>query len=60
MSNDPKDDDFLCPFRPPFDAAQLPGDITAISRAEIHELARLHPNVDLVKYSNSEDSDSKA
>ena len=48
MSNDPKDDETLCAFRPPLDGAQLPEDVETISRDHLKEVARLGPNVDLV------------
>ncbi|KAJ4163720.1 hypothetical protein LMH87_005429 [Akanthomyces muscarius] len=38
----------MCVFRPPLDAAQLPDDIAVVSRAELQEVARLGPNVDMV------------
>lgn len=52
-SNDPEDDETLCPFRPSLDAAQLPPGVMTASRAELQEVARLGPNVDLVVYRNS-------
>lgn len=52
-SNDPEDDETLCVFRPPIDMSQVPDGITTISRAELEEVARLGPNVDLVVYPNS-------
>ncbi|KAK2591292.1 hypothetical protein QQS21_011010 [Conoideocrella luteorostrata] len=52
-SNDPNDDETLCVFRPPLDTAQLPDGITTISWAELQEVARLGPNVDLVVCRNS-------
>lgn len=59
MSNDPKDDETLCVFRPPLSAAQLPDGIATISRAELQEVGRLGPNVDLVVYPNSAKPDGK-
>ncbi|OAQ99879.1 hypothetical protein LLEC1_07008 [Akanthomyces lecanii] len=47
-SNDPEDDETVCVFRPPVDAAQLPDDVAVTSRAELQEVARLGPNVDMV------------
>ncbi|OAA73102.1 Protein kinase-like domain protein [Cordyceps fumosorosea ARSEF 2679] len=58
-SNDPKDDETLCVFRPPVSAAQLPDGTATTSRAELDEVARLGPNVDLVVYSNSTQLDDK-
>ncbi|KAK2612249.1 hypothetical protein QQS21_001675 [Conoideocrella luteorostrata] len=52
-SDDPNDDETPCAFRPPLDAAQLPDGIETISRAELEEVARIGPNVDLVVYPNS-------
>lgn len=43
-----EDDETMCVFRPPLDAAQLPDDIAVVSRAELQEVARLGPNVDMV------------
>ncbi|GAB0135891.1 hypothetical protein EsDP_00004213 [Epichloe bromicola] len=58
-SNDPEDDETLCPFRPSLDAAQLPPGTMTASRAELQEVARLGPNVDLVVYRNSTRPDDK-
>lgn len=52
-SNDKNDDETRCVFRPPLDTAQLPDDITTVSRTELQEVARLGPNVDLVICRNS-------
>lgn len=53
MSKDPKDDETLCVWRPPLDAAQLPDGIFTISRSELQEICRLGPNVDMVVYTGS-------
>lgn len=47
-SNDPKDDETTCVFRPLPGTAHLPGGIETISRAQLREVARLGPNVDMV------------
>ncbi|KAK3181732.1 hypothetical protein K4F52_006948 [Lecanicillium sp. MT-2017a] len=52
-SNDPKDDQTICVFRLPIDTAELPDGIQTISRAELEEIGRLGPNVDLVVYPKS-------
>lgn len=53
MSNNTEDDETLCVYRPPLGTAQLPDSIHSISRAQLQEVARLAPNVDLVAYPNS-------
>lgn len=58
-SNDPKDDQTLCVFRPPLDTAELPDGIQTISRAELEEIGRLGPNVDLVVYPKSTEPNEK-
>ncbi|KAG6008741.1 hypothetical protein E4U21_003937 [Claviceps maximensis] len=52
-STDPKDDETLVVFRPPLDNAQVPDGISTVSRADLEEVARLRPNVDLVVRSGS-------
>lgn len=47
-SNDATDDETMCVFRPPLDAAHLPDNVGIVSRAELQEVARLGPNVDMV------------
>lgn len=48
-SNDPSDDETLCAYRPLLDMSQMPKDTTTISRPQLAEVARLGPNVDLVR-----------
>lgn len=53
-SSDQDDDETMCVFRPPLDAALLPDDVAVVSRAELREVARLGPNVDMVVQPKSE------
>ncbi|KAK6714286.1 hypothetical protein SNK04_005232 [Fusarium graminearum] len=47
-STDLEDDNTFCPFYPPLEAIEEPGDIQVVPRSKLQELDRLGPLVDLV------------
>ncbi|OAQ62976.1 protein kinase-like protein [Pochonia chlamydosporia 170] len=54
VSNDPKDDPTYFPYYPPLSEVQNPNNAPVVSRADLYELDRLGPMVDLVICPRSE------
>lgn len=59
QSNDPKDDETTCVFRPTLEAMDLPKDTAVISRLDLVEVDRLMGNVDIVTCTKSSDPTQK-
>ncbi|KAJ6785583.1 hypothetical protein PWT90_07181 [Aphanocladium album] len=59
VSNEPHDDDNVCVFRPLIDATRFPNGVTTVSRAALHEVARLDAGVDLVTCHSTGTPDEK-
>jgi hypothetical protein len=58
-STDQKDDNTLCPYRPPLEATERPDGIEVIPRSDLEELDRLGSLVDLVRCLRNPDLDKK-